>query len=292
MMQLWDVEVKSRKIEIVLILAVFLASLPLILNYGLLILSSFSTEMVTNLDPTSFRPTIDNWILLFEGRLSVTGGVREDVVRYTINTAIVALGVAGVVVLVSVMAGYAMSRMNFKGRSLIMQMILLLHAFPGVALIIAVYLIFRATLPSDIELARIYSFAYVIVARAALEIPMSIWLIKGFFDRVPWEVEWAAIIDGASRLRVWREVMLPMVKPGIAAIAIFAFLAGWEDLIYVRTFLFDRTLATYIESNINVEFAYMPLLAAAGTLYLLPTILFFILTQRLLLETSTGGIKG
>ena len=91
--------------------------------------------------------------------------------------------------------------------------------------------------------------------------------------------------------------MLPIVKPGIAAVAIFAFLAGWEDLIYVLVFLppTEKTLATYIEGQLSsgsLETTYLPIVAAAGTLYLIPTIAFFILTQRLLLETMSGGLKG
>ena len=110
-------------------------------------------------------------------------------------------------------------------------------------------------------------------------------------------MEWAAIVDGASRLRTLYQVVLPVVKPGIAAVAIFAFLAGWEELIYVLVFLppEEKTLATFIDSQLgsaSLELAYLPVVAAAATLYLIPTIVFFIFTQRLLLETMAGGLKG
>ncbi|AEH25325.1 carbohydrate ABC transporter permease [Pyrococcus yayanosii] len=287
-----DVETRPRKYEWAIILAVFFASLPLILGFSLLILSSFSTDMVTNLDLKSLHFTIENWINVFQGRLAITGGIRTNILRITLNTFIVALGVAGIVTLVSTMAGYSLSRIDFRGRKHLMVLLLLLHAFPGVALIVGVYLLYRLTFPQSPEMVRFYSFFYVVLARGALEIPMSVWLMKGFFDTVPWEFEWSGIIDGASRIKVWWKIMLPLVKPGILAVALFAFLAGWQDIIYVRTFLIDQTLATFIEANIEAEYSHMPLIAAAGTLYLVPTIIFFITAQQLLLQGYSGGIKG
>jgi len=287
-----DVETRPKRYERLIILALLLASLPLIMGFSLLVLSSFSTKMVTNLDPNSFRLTLENWINLFQGKIATTGGIRVNIWRITLNTLIVALGVAGVVTGISALAGYSLSRIDFRGRKTMMVLLLVLHAFPGVALIVGVYLLYRLTFPQNYEVVGLYSFAYVILARAALEIPMSIWLMKGFFDTIPWEFEWSGIIDGASRITVWRKIMLPLIKPGILAVALFAFLAGWQDIIYVRTFLVYPTLATFIEANIEAEYSHMPLIAAAGTFYLLPTIIFFITAQQLLLQGYSGGIKG
>ncbi|USS41256.1 carbohydrate ABC transporter permease [Thermococcus aggregans] len=287
-----DVETRPKKGEWIIVSAILLASLPLILGFALLVISSFSKDMVTNLSPESFRLTLENWINVFQGKLAITGGIRQNILKITLNTLIVALGVSGIVTLVSTLAGYSLSRMKFKGRKLMMLLLLMLHAFPGVALIVGVYLLYRLTFPQEPSLVRFYSFFYVILARAALEIPMSVWLMKGFFDTIPWEFEWSGIIDGASRIRVWWQIMLPLIKPGILAVALFGFLAGWQDLIYVRTFLIDQTLATFIEANIEAEYSHMPLIAAAGTLYLLPTIVFFLTAQQLLLQGYSGGIKG
>ncbi|ADG12697.1 binding-protein-dependent transport systems inner membrane component [Methanocaldococcus infernus ME] len=287
-----DIETGKKKYTYITILILLILSFPIILGYLLLILSSFSTHMITNLDFTSFSFTLKNWIMIFQGNLSTLGGIKNDISSIILNTCIVALGVSIVVTFVSTLSAYSLSRMDFKGRKELMILLLLLHAFPGVALIIGVYLLYFLTLPKSYDLIRVYSFIYVILARAALEIPMSVWIMKGFFDNIPWELEWAGVIDGASRIKIWWKIMLPLVKPGILAVSLFAFLAGWEDIIYVRTFLFDQTLATFIESNINVEFSQMPLIAAVGTLYLLPTIVFFIIAQKLLLKSYSGGVKG
>jgi len=298
---LHDVEtIKRRKMTIILALAVFIASLPIILVYSVLILSSFSKEMITGLSFGKLKFTIENWILFFSGKLMTTqAAIRtyKDILRYILNTFIVGAGVAVIVTITSVMAGYAFSRIKFKGRKLMMQFLILLHAFPGVALIIAVYAIYviiKLQIPN--QYWTTYSFVYVVIARAALEVPMGIWIMKGFFDRVPWEVEWSALVDGASRIRVWWEIILPLVKPGIATIAIFSFLAGWEDLIYVHVFLppTQKTLATYIESLLaegSLEVVHLPAVAAAGTFYLLPTIFFFIFARSYMLQSTMGGVK-
>jgi inositol-phosphate transport system permease protein len=298
---LHDVEtIKRRKFTVIVGLALLFASLPLIIVYVVLVLSSFSDRMITGIAFGDIRFTLENWVLFFQGQLTtIAGKVMSvwDILRYIFNTLLVAIGVAGVATLTSTLAGYAFSRMKFAGRSILMQFLILLHAFPGVALIIAVYTLYvysKASLPPTLWTS--YAMFYVIVARAALEVPMSIWIMKGFFDRVPWEVEWSAIVDGASRLRVWREIVLPLVKPGIATVAIFTFLAGWEDLIYVLVFLppTEKTLATYIESLLaegSLEVVHLPIVAAAGTFYLLPTVLFFMFTRRYMLQATAGGLK-
>ena len=296
-----DVETLSRRrLTLAIGLALGLASIPLVMLYLLLVLSSFADRLLSGPDIFEARYSLQNWRLLFQGQLEPAAArlyTLHDLLVIIANTFIVALGVAAVVIFTSVMAGYAFSRMRFWGRRRLMEFLILLHAFPGVALIIAVYAIYVWSLsgiPKDVLTA--YRFTYTIFARAALEIPMSIWLMKGFFDKIPWEVEWSAMIDGASRFRVWWQIVLPLVKPGIAALAIFSFLAGWEDLIYVHVFLYTggiKTLATFIEEVVgNIETAYLPIAAAAATLYLLPTIVFFILTQKLLLEAMSGGVKG
>ncbi len=288
--------------EAVLIVSLLLlASIPLILAYTTLILTSFADTIVSN-PWVHFHFTIDNWIAFFRGELSTTRAriyTTSQILWMIGNTIIVAAGVALVVLAGSITSAYAYSRMKYRWRMGTLKLLLLLHAFPGVALIVGVYTLYYYTLVKYVSLQHrlLYSFVFVIFARASLELPMSIWILKGFFDRVPWELEWAVIVDGGSRWTALRHAMLPLVKPGIAAVAIFAFLAGWEDLIYVMVFLPPqaKTLATFIEGQLaggSLESSYLPILAAAGTLYLLPTILFFVFTQRLLMETMSGGVKG
>ncbi|MCD6323869.1 MAG: carbohydrate ABC transporter permease [Desulfurococcales archaeon] len=297
-----DVEtVRRGRRTAVLLAAILAASAPIIIVYAILVISSFANRMVTGGYMEGLHFTLENWILFFQGKLTTSAAsvyTAWDITRYIGNTFLVALGVSGVVTALSTLSGYSFSRMKFRGRSALMQFLILLHAFPGVALIIAVYTLYvytKLSLPPSLWVP--YSIFYVVVARAALEIPMSIWVMKGFFDKVPWEVEWSALVDGASRIRVWRDIVMPLVKPGIATVAIFSFMAGWEDLIYVLVFLppTQKTLATYIASLLaggSLEVVHLPIVAAAGTLYLLPTILFFLFARNYMLQSSLSGIKG
>jgi inositol-phosphate transport system permease protein len=105
----------------------------------------------------------------------------------------------------------------------------------------------------------------------------------------------AAMIDGASRLRAWYSVLLPQVRSGIGAVAIFAFLWGWTDYIFVLTFILRRTnwtMALYLSAVIgeyrSVDYG---LLAAVGVFYMIPSLLFFLLTQRHLVQITLGGTK-
>ena len=295
-----DVETINKRVLTIAISTILgLISLPLVAVYALLVLSSFSDRLLSGPDILMARYSLTNWRMFFSGVLGPASGkvyTTKDIIITIFNTVFVAMGVTAVVVVTSVMAGYAFSRMKFSGRKRLMEFLILLHAFPGVALIIAVYALYVKSLdvvPRDLRVE--YMFFYTILARASLEIPMSIWLMKGFFDKIPWEVEWSALVDGASRIKTWFRILLPQVKPGIAALSIFSFLAGWEDLIYVHVFLYTggiNTLATLIEEVVgNIETAYLPLAAAVGTLYLIPTIVFFVVTQKLLLEAMSGGVK-
>ena len=298
----YDVEtVSRRKRTVILLAAVLAAAAPILIVYGVLIVSSFTNKVVTGAYMQGIRLTLENWVLFFQGKLTTSAAsvyTSWDILRFIGNTLLVAAGVSSLVTVLAALSGYAFSRMKFYGRSALMQLLILLHAFPGVALIIAVYTLYvytKLSLPSTYWVA--YSILYVVVARGALEIPMSIWVMKGFFDKIPWEVEWSALVDGASRIKVWKDIVLPLVKPGIATIAVFSFMAGWEDLIYVLVFLppREKTLATYIASILSggsLEVVHLPIVAAAGTLYLFPTILFFIFARSYMLQTSLSGVKG
>ena len=130
----------------------------------------------------------------------------------------------------------------------------------------------------------------------ALQLPLGIWLMKGFFDHISWDIERAALIDGASRFRVWWQILLPQIKPGIAALAIFSFISGWNEFLIPYTYMTQQeksTIATYLNSLLSdtapVNYSQV---AAVGLFQLIPVILFFIFTQEYLLSIFAGGTKG
>ncbi len=278
----------AAKYIVVLVTAV-IPLIPVVAMFLWLFMQSVSGRVILSLIPAEL--TLDNWRFLWS---PVQAGLKEypNIWPVAFNSLLLALTVAGIVVFVSTMGGYSLSRMDFRGRSALMQFIIALHAFPSIILLIALFILLNAV--------GLYGKGYVTLLgialiKAGLEIPMATWIIKGFFDAIPWDVERAAFVDGAGRWRTWRSVILPQILPGIGAVSIFSFLAGWSEFVMVYTFIKDEayyTLSILIYYLIG-EFKYIDwgLLAAMGLFYTIPTIIFFGTSQRLLLKIYVGGVK-
>ncbi len=269
-----------------------LSCLPILSMYLWLFMSSLSSKVLFGFIPAEF--TSRNWRFLWEPiQMGVTA--HMSIWRATWNTLVFAFSVMLLVVLVATLAGFALARMQFKGRESIMRLIIVLHAFPGITLLIAIfYVLYFLTKATHIKFLD--SLWGVALVKASLEIPWSAWIIKGFFDNIPWEVEWSAYIDGCNRFQAWYKVILPQLKPGIAAISIFSFLAGWGEFIYLYTFIFseqNQTLSLLIKALIGeFRFTDYGLLAAVSLFYIFPVLVFFIFTQKGLMRVTVGGIKG
>ncbi len=291
-------ELRKRRIKALVrtivkyLVVIIVAIIPLIPIWSMviwLIVQSFSEKVVLGIMPSGF--TTSNWRFLWS---PIRMGLKEypNIWPITLNTLFLALGVTALEVLISSMAGYALSRMQFRGRTTLMEFIIALHAFPSVILLIALFILLNKM--------GLYGKGYmtlvgIIIIKAGLEIPMASWIIKGFFDAIPWDLEWAALVDGCSRWKAWRTVILPLVLPGIGAISIFAFLSGWSEFLLVFTYVKDEayfTLPVLLYYMIG-EFKFIDwgMLAAIGLFYTIPTLIFFSTSQKLLLRIYVGGIK-
>ena len=272
------------------VLAVLLVT-PILLMYSLLFLGSISTKM-SGVVPEEI--SFEKWKFLITGQIHLPGSIGErslfpSIYKVTLNTLLLAIGVSLVEILLSSLAGYAISRYRFRGRATFLKLILILHAFPSVSLLIALYFILR-------ELNMLNTIIGVVLTKAALEMPLGIWVMKGFYDSIPWELEMAALVDGLSRLKAWFKIILPNVKPGIAALSIFAFLSGWSEFLFILTFMYKETswtLSMLIWAVIgDWRFVDYHLLAALSLYYMIPVIIFFLTTQKYLMRITMGGIKG
>ncbi len=281
----------SRWYKVALFIVALLVISPILMMYSLLFLGSVSTKM-NGVVPQDF--SLEKWRFLITGEVNLPGSVGErqlfpSIYSITLNTLMLALGVAGLEILVSSLAGYAISRYKFKGRATFLRLILVLHAFPSVSLLIALYFVLR-------EMNMLNTIIGVILTKAALEMPLGIWVMKGFYDSIPWELEMAALVDGLSRLKAWFKVILPNVKPGIAALSIFAFLSGWSEFLFILTFIYKETnwtLSMLIRAVIgDWRFVDYHLLAALSLYYMIPVIIFYLTTQKYLMRITLGGIKG
>jgi inositol-phosphate transport system permease protein len=244
------------------------------------------------------RLHLENWTFLsnpnfvqeLEGRREATVASQFPSVWTAFTNSLALATIQTVMVLtVATLAGYYLSRFKFLGRAGFLQALLVLHAFPAMTLIIPIFLLMYWTGLLD-------TLSGVILVIATLELPFAVFIMKGFFDAVPWDIEMSALVDGASRRQAFLYVVLPQVKVGLLAIGVFAFIKGWEEYVFVRTLLFDKqnwVMSLYIfwvsEDIMGVDYG---VVAAVAVFYVLPSIVLYLLCQKYLVQMSLGGIKG
>ncbi len=240
---------------------------------------------------------LDNWRFLWNPAFSNTvkslptgAGLQfPNVWNAFANSLILAGSVMIVVVVVATLAGYYLSRFAFAGREGFLKSLLVLYSFPAMTLVIPIFLLMYWTGMLD-------TLVGVILVVATLELPFAIFIMKGFFDAVPWDIEMSAMTDGASRRQVFWLIVLPQVRFGMLAVGIFAFLRGWEDYVFVRTLLIGKSnwvMSLYLfyvaQDIMGVDYG---IVTAVGLMYLLPALVLYIATQKYLTQMTLGGIKG
>jgi multiple sugar transport system permease protein len=205
------------------------------------------------------------------------------------NSVIVAGSTAFAVTILSSLAGYALSRFRFRGKYWIIGLMLVTQMFPLVMLVAP---IFKMLSP----LGLTNSLTGLVIVYTAFNVPFATFLMQSFFDGIPKDLEEAAMIDGASRFMAFRQIILPLTLPGIAATLGFVFTAAWSELLFALMLISGNESATFpvglltFVSKFSVDFGQM---MAAGVLALIPACLFFLLIQRYLVQGLTAGaVKG
>lgn len=270
-----------RNWPIILVLVVF--SAPLLIMYAYAVIDAVTDPRPGSLIPERF--TVEHFRFLWEP----IDASRPSIWYVTLNTFIFAASTALIVTAISVTAGYALSRLYFPARGFFLGGLIILHAFPTVTLIIAIFLI--------LQLMGLYdTLVGVILVKTALELPFGIWIMKGFYDTVPWEIEMAGVQDGASRQMVWWKLVLPQVQPGLAALLIFSFLSGWSEYVLPLVLapgsdaqVLSNYLSLLIQDDRTADFN---LFKAVGLFYALPVILIYVIFQKKLMNIYGGGTKG
>jgi len=205
------------------------------------------------------------------------------------NSLLIAGSQTVIVVTVASLAAYYLSRWQFPGRAAMLRSLLVLHAFPVLTLVVPMFLMLY-------WIGLLDTLFGIILVLVAFELPFAIFIMKGFFDAVPWDIEMSALTDGASRRQAFLRVVLPQVRNGILAISVFTFIRGWEEYIFVFTFLVRNTNWTmslymyYVRDDVmGVDYG---VVSAVGVFYLVPSLILYVAAQRYLMQMSIGGVKG
>lgn len=214
---------------------------------------------------------------------------HSDFPMFFKNSVIVAGSTAVIVTLISSLAGYSLSRFAFRGKWWIVSLMLLTQMFPLVMLIAPMF-----KMLSPLGLTN--SLTGLVVVYVAFNVPFATFLMQSFFDGIPKDLEEAAMIDGATRFGAFRQIILPLTLPGIAATLGFVFTAAWSELLFALMLISGNQAATFpvgllsFVSKFSVDFGQM---MAAGVLALIPACLFFLMIQRYLVQGLTAGaVKG
>jgi arabinogalactan oligomer/maltooligosaccharide transport system permease protein len=205
------------------------------------------------------------------------------------NSLVVATLTTVIGVSVSTTAAYAFSRYDFPGRQAGMRMFLITQMFPGVVMAVPLYMLLDALglLNTQIGLALVYS---------TTSVPFSVWMLKGYFDTVPRELEEAAMVDGASQWLTFYRIILPLATPAIVVTALFNFMTAWNEFILAATFLSGeryQTLPVVLQSYVDDNSTAWGPFAAGALLVSLPVMaLFFVLQRHLVGGLTSGSVKG
>lgn len=205
--------------------------------------------------------------------------------RYVRNSLVVSLGATALNVTLAVPAAYALARLDFPGKTLFRQMLLVTQMFSPVVLVIGLFRFMS-------RLQLVDTSASLIITYAALSLAFSVWFLAGYFESVPVDIEEAAMMDGCSRVTALVRVVLPMSAPGLVAALVFAFIWSWNEFMIALTFISTpdkRTLPLGIYSFLgqySVEWHY---LMAAALIAGVPVLLLFLMIEKHLVKGLTAG---
>jgi len=215
---------------------------------------------------------------------------EQPFARWLLNSAIVATGTTVLGVFLACTAGYAFSRFRFPGRRVGLMSFLVSQMFPGTLMLIPLYIIIVQYLGLG------SNFIGLILVYSMTAIPFCVWMLKGYFDTIPKELEESAIMDGASAATVFYRIVLPLAKPAVAVTALFSFMTAWNEYIQAATFMDKLSMYTapvglkFFVGGFSQQWGYF---AAGAIVTAIPIVALFLYMQKYLISGLTAGaVKG
>lgn len=262
-----------------LYLPLFLLLLFALFPYIWTILSSIKPEselFTRQIHYLPQSPTFQNYISLFK---------FTNFSKYLTNSIIVALFTVSVAITVSTLAAYSFARFSFPMKNILLLIVLLTTMFPKILLIIPLFKIFAF-------LKMMNTYTALILAHSTFAIPFSVWMLTGYLEMIPKQLDEAAWMDGCTKTQVLFKIILPIMAPGLAATIAYIFIQSWNDYLYAVMFTSDLTVRTLpvglkmFMGKFEINYGW---LTAGGVVTSLPIVLFFFLVQKHLVKGLTAG---
>ncbi|MFF2040329.1 carbohydrate ABC transporter permease [Kitasatospora sp. NPDC058170] len=210
--------------------------------------------------------------------------------RYLVNSLIVAGASTVLSVLVAILAAYAVSRYRFRGRRLFTVTVLSTQMFPGILFLLPLFLIF-VNVGNATGVALYGSRGGLILTYLTFSLPFSVWMLVGYFDSIPRDLDEAALVDGCGPVRALVRIIIPAAVPGIVAVAVYAFMTAWGEVLFASVLTTDRTrtLAVGLQGYATLNDVYWNQVMAASLVVSVPVVAGFLLLQRYLVAGLTAG---
>jgi multiple sugar transport system permease protein len=210
--------------------------------------------------------------------------------RYFVNSAIVSTSATLASLVVAIFAAYAVSRYRFRGRTTFTTTVLSTQMFPGVLFLLPLFIIF-VNLDQSFGIQLVGTRVGLIITYLTFSLPFSIWMLAGYFDGIPRELDEAARVDGCSPMGALLRVVLPAARPGVIAVAIYGFMTAWGEVLFASVMTTDvnRTLAVGLRQYSTQTNVYWNEIMAASLVVSVPVVIGFLLLQRYFVAGLTAG---
>jgi len=255
-----------------------------VLPMAWMLLTSVKTQFAALQYPPEWipsEPTLEQYTRL----LSPTNEVGQEFLHYLLNSIMVSTATTILGVVIAVPAAYAFSRFRFPGRKLLFYAVLVRNMFPAVVFLMPLFIMMK-------WMGLVNTAWSLILTYLTFGLPLSIWLLKGFYDNIPPQLEQAARIDGATRFQAFLFVVMPLSTPGIIATAIYSFVLAWNEYVYALTFINDKsklTLPVGLERFFTEYATNWPGLMAASFIMSVPVVVLFLVLQKYFVRALTEG---
>ena len=273
--------VRRRKIKgLILDILIAVVVIGSVFPFVWMVMTSFKTRIQT-IDPSVwfFHPTLENYRAIFQ---------KRDMFMYINNSIIVVVLTTLASVLLGTFAAYGLARFQFNRKEDVAYWILSLRMLPPMAVVIPFFLLGRFIGLLDTHLL-------LVIVYLSFNIPFTIWMMRGFIEDIPRELEEAAWVDGCSRFQAIRYIIFPLIAPGVAATSVFCVIQSWNEfpLAFFLTSFNARTLPTTVTFFLTVLGVTWGEMAAVGVIATIPVLIFALIVQKYMVRGLTFGvIKG